>query len=365
MGLRHVAGLLLGPLIAAFGGGPCAAKESAAPCFELRPGVVVDGKAVYVSSSVRDGIEALDPVTGIARWRSDRAVLPLLVHRGRLIAQAKSTAPSLAIVSLDVTNPDKDPKIASLALASGVQPLVDDGLGTTFRVSAFGHGQRVIVHWVYTKRTVSGLPQRNAQPTVVEGDTAFDPVTGALKGFTGAPPSHPMANPPASVRAANTALDHPFAPAGNVWIHVSRRTVQGTKRIEVMRWTGGGGVLPARSFSVKDWLVEAVSRDGRHLAAVTRRAGGRMFVDDYRWTLFDLVAGHPVVSYPAPSSATPFAVIGDMVVRIAAAQAVREGEKLVRKPLRLEGRSLDGKATWWHAIRDTRYRGPMPPTRRR
>lgn len=359
MGLRRTAALLLG---LSFAGGAGAEERAAPPCFELRPGVVVDpGRAIYASSAVGDAVESIDPVTGLPRWQSERAVIPLLVHRGRLIAQARSTAPSLSLVSLDVEDPDKDPKLATLALASGVQPLVDDGLGTSFRVSAFGHGARVIVHWVYTRRTMSGVQQRDARATVVEGDMAFDPVSGDLKGFTGAAPSGPMAQPPSSVRAANAALERPFYPAGDVWVHVSRRTVRDKKRLDVLRWTADGRVLPARSFPVKDWLVEAVSRDGRHLLAVTRRPGGRLFVDDYQWTLFDLVAGHPVVSYPAPSSAAPFAVIGDTVVKAAMPFARREGEKTVRKPLRLEGRSLDGETTWWRAIRDTRYRGPVPP----
>lgn len=334
------------------------------PAFPLHPNVVVHASDGAIYAGVEGGIDRLDSSGGV-RWSTKRAARPLLVHGGRLVAQGAPTADlqELVIVSLDARAPEEQPRTGTLRLPAGVRPLLDDTLDASFRIEAFaGPGGVVLLQWTHVHRPASGMRPQRVEERRTTGYARFDVATGTLSAVDDAEP--PMARMPASVAAAAADLDRKPWRAGAFWIHVRRAEKQG-KHLEVRRWNAQGAALPTHALAVDDWLVEAESRDGKHLNAVTRRAGGVPLVDEFAWTIYDLADGRRIGTFAAPRSAAPFAVLDGVVVSIGAPYARREGNQIVSHPLRVEGRTLAGTKAWSHPIHDPRYRGGMPPGMRR
>ncbi|HXU30401.1 MAG TPA: hypothetical protein VN851_07485, partial [Thermoanaerobaculia bacterium] len=82
----------------------------------------------------------------------------------------------------------------------------------------------------------------------------------------------------------------------------------------------------------------------------------------YRWSLSLRETGTVLAVIDAPVSFAPFVVVGGKVIYLAQPAMWRENGVTIRQPLRL--RALDlatGAEAWQAVVRDSAYRGPVPP----
>ncbi len=304
----------------------------------LGDGAVVDpARGVAYVAQPQRGIEALDLATGKAVWRSAAAAKPLALVGGALLAQDEpGTGGALRVATLDVAT-GKEKMRAELALPVGLTANVTDNLQGTFRVRAAvleGGDGSVVLAWMATgapplrgflppdlSRSPAGAPVPTSAPAARAGGfrrgaARLDLATGRLTA---------VADAEAVSLAA--AIDRSLAPGGAV--------------------AGAPGIpgLP--------------SIDGRHALTSERVAGS---LHTYRWSISDRATGTVLAVLDAPVSLAPFVVSGQNVIYLAQPSLRRENGVTIRQELRL--RALDlatGAESWQAVVRDSAYRGPIPP----
>ncbi len=327
---------LAGPLTAVglalwIGAGPPPARAASL----LGDGAVIDSAAgiAYVARP-QGGIEALDLATGKAIWLSASsagAAKPLvLLPDGQLLTQAEPGPDgALRLATLDAATGGEKGRF-EISLPPGIRGSVSDSLAGTFRIRAatLEGESAVVLAWTataaqplrgYLPPDLARDPREPARAPAAKaggferGAARFEPATGRF-----APASD------AEILALATAIDRAVgAPA-------SSAGVQG---------------LP--------------SIDGRHALRSDRVAGS---LHTYRWSIADRTTGAVVAVLDAPVSLAPFVLAGPRVVYLAQPSVRREEGATIRQPLRL--RALDlatGGEAWQVAVRDSAYRGPVPP----
>ena len=104
-----------------------------------------------------------------------------------------------------------------------------------------------------------------------------------------------------------------------------------------------------------------MSLDGKHLLA-SNLTGEDVEWEQYTLTVFEKKSKKRLGEFKSHLSTVPFVVQDSQIVFTTGAFTRRVGEKLVKQPLKLRAVNLnDGQETWSHEIRDTEYRGPLPP----
>ncbi len=104
----------------------------------------------------------------------------------------------------------------------------------------------------------------------------------------------------------------------------------------------------------------ATSIDGRYIAA-SSFAGDITAAEPYRWTVYERETLKIIATYLARTSLAPFTVTGDKVLYLRQPYELREAGELRAHPPALVARDTQsGRIAWTHAVRDTRYRGPVP-----
>lgn len=302
---------------------PAAAQRPAtAPPFALRDGVLVEpGRSTLYLMSPEGAVEAVDVALGEVRWRSAEAARPLALAGGRLIAQAEpGTAGELRLVLLDAGSGRlRDGEV--VPLPAGARATVDDGLGRSFSAHAQAAGERATVWWSFTRRVVRGTapePGEPAEETSFSGAVRVDAGAGTVRSLAaGEVPAEPVAPPP------------DLGPG---------------ERIEA---------VAGRQFR---------SADGRHVL-VSERIGDDRTWANYRWTVFERAGGTRVGAVERPVSYAPFLVAGTRLI-VESRPSVRRTaeEEWLEEPLEIRALDLvSGVELWRRPLRDTSYRGPMPP----
>ncbi len=288
--------------------------------FGLRPGVVVDPELTVVYTSHPDGgIEALDLASGQPLWSTRQAAIPLLLHGELLIARAEP-APADDALRITVLDTNRQTVLFSsrLELPTGVRAAVDDSLGHSFVARATVVQGDVIVFWTDSRRTVSALPE--AAPAEGARETS-----GAAQLDLEAELLRPL-----------TASDLPTLAPSSPDLPTGQRLA------------GLAG-------------VQFLAADGHHVA-ISRRVADDRVVEKYEWTVYSYPLGRTLGKAPARASHTPFGVVGTSLLHESRPAIQRLDGRLVVEPLGL--RMIDlarGVAIWRRPIRDTTYRGPLPP----
>ncbi len=332
--LRQRAVALLLVMLAA---GPLSAQE-AEQSFELQPGMVVDRTVdrIYTMDE-RGGITALDMDTGKLVWHTEEAQKPLHVAEGLLIAQADPDEEenAMRIVALDK-------KSGALLFANsqpvpeGVRPAVTETLDGNFFTAVSAEDADAIVRWRFVERPLgglppqkrrSGLPRRAAAVAAAEDDQEEDE-SGAFR-LNLSSGAMSVIDP-----AMLPKLPPPQAPGVRM----------ATEKFRIAADFGGPQFLSA---------------DGQHIMVSDRRNGQRF--NRYLLAIFDRDAT-PLGELPSATSVVPFFVSDSQIIFTAGPSVRREGGKLVAEGLQLRSADLKtGKPIWSRPIRDTKYRGPLPP----
>ncbi len=283
--------------------------------YELRPGVVVDTASDVAFIACPDGaVEAISLGYGDSIWRNPAAQMPLAVVNGRLVAQVEVDAPGrLALAILDARS-GLLLRSTEVKLPDSVHALVDDGLGTRFRVRAESTGGVPLFVWRHTYQEIRGTPPEEGEGgvTVQEGTFRLNLDSGEAW-VAGAP----LAAPRAAIEiAAPERLAGAFG--------------------RQFRAADGGFVLAS------DYRKSVVAGDS------------------YTWTVLTS-DGTVVGSMPAPVSYAPFHVTGRVLAFVLRPSIVRVGDDIRENPLSLRALSLVGGTEQWSVeIRDTTYSGPVP-----
>ncbi len=342
---------------------PFATLVLAESSFELTPGVVANvERGVLFAMLPSGGMAELSLADGQALWQTTAAAKPLLVHDGRLLAQAEGRPEMLELRVFDLANRENAPIRIDYRLPGNARSAVDEEMLVTFRVRAVVRDGEPFVIWSYAQNfsrlqpayaeqidaQVRGVLRldydaRVAFPVDVESVLAEQGVTSAI---------------PAGVEAL---VDAPRA-AGDFLAGLELRGTPGATRDALLKRWNLSDLEPADSVplltaDVRRWVF---STGKRHLllGSVRRDAApdGR-----FAWTLFSMETGEKLVEIHRPRSGAEYVVHEDKLVYLAEPMRMRVGESLVDLPRSVEAVGLsDGAVTWSHSIRDVAYRGPYP-----
>ncbi|MEP7009564.1 MAG: hypothetical protein ABJC13_04505 [Acidobacteriota bacterium] len=309
----------------------------------LGDGAVVDSiRGIAYLAQPQGGIEALDLSTGQAVWRSAAAAKPLALAGGTgeaLLAQMEpGTGGVLRIATLDPRTGAEKGR-GELALPAGLWASVTDNLRGTFRLraAAVHDGGSILLAWTATAaaplhgfvppdlslRVPIGAAVAAPTPAAKvggfeRGAARLDPVTGRIT---------PVAD--SEVVALAAAIDRGLAPGGAA---------------EVAGASGPSGFA---------------SIDGRHALTSERVAGS---LHTYRWSISVRQTGSVLAVLDVPVSFAPFVVVGGKVIYLAQPSLRRENGVTIGQPLRLRALDLQtGAESWQAVVRDSAYRGPIPP----
>lgn len=296
-----------------------AAVASAQEPVALREGIVVDStRNVAYAMSVDGGITAVDLQTGEVRWKTKTAAKPIAVVDATLIAQVEPRALDtnvLDIAILDVTKKGKRLGGDREALADDVQVSTGQTFDGTFSVMALPSGGNTILQWKFTPSRVERekLEQKVAPDS---GALKMNLKTGAM------------------TMAPEFGFEAPEPESRNWLLGVERDEKSKRRR------------------------TSYVSADGRHVLQSERIPAG----DDgarYRWTIVERDTQKQVGQIRSEISFSPFVVRGS-VITFETTPYQHAGQPV--QPAKLRGVSLDdGKEVWSVPVRETVWRGSVPP----
>lgn len=299
---------------------PRADPERTPRGFELRPGVLVDpDQSIVYASHPEGGIEAIDLTSGRLVWHDRRAAVPLLLYGELLIAWAESPEAGdiLEITALDVSRRSAV-LTARLELPAGARAVVDDRLGHSFSTSAEIAQGDVVVSWQDSRRPVRAL---------LEAGT-----TDGARALAGA-----------AVLDLEAEQFRPL-PGGRLTVNRGRSP----------------DLPPEQRLPGLDG-VQLSSADGRHVMTRRRVADDRT-VAKWEWSLYSAPDGSSIGRARQAASYAPFGVVGTLLLHEARPSIHRQDGELVPQPLGLQVVDLRrGAVVWKRPVRDTAYRGPLPP----
>lgn len=299
-----------------------AAAPVAAPG-QLRDGVVLDAeRASLYAMRPGGGVMAIRLVDGELLWESGVGARPLALAGATLLVAGEGAeeATTLDLTLLDVANRGRLLARVEAPLDAAARTLIDDGLGTRFRMQATVEAGRAIVLWHALRQEIPGA-------LLVE-DAATAPVAEERLGGWIVDLGRPQAVP-IEVAAFPDVRFVREAPAGAA--------------------PPGPGPL-------------YLSADDRHLATSERVARDPEW-NQYRWTVRETATGATVGTFDHPVAIAPFVVAGSTLVLETRPFQRREASGLyLQEPLALRGIDLaTGRELWQRAIRDVAYYGPYPP----
>lgn len=292
----------------------------------LRDGVVVDSlRSVLYLMSPEGGVDAVDVVTGQVLWRTPAAAKPLYLQGVLLVAQGESgegeeSAGELEIVVLHTELEGEVLRRIAVPLPEDVRPAIDDTLGRSFRIRAERRlPVGVIVSWLYVERTVRGVPPGADEDPELRREGAFTVAAGSGQ-FTvlDAEEVAALPGPPDLEVPSDERLDN----------------------------------VPGRQF---------FSSDRGNVLASERLADPRAY-RRYRWTIYHRGSGDLVGELRHPASVAPLMVAGSIFLYETRPVLRRVDGEWLAEPLMVRAAdALSGLEIWALEVRDTEYRGPVPP----
>lgn len=288
----------------------------------LRDGVVVDAvRSVAYLMSPEGGIDAVDVATGQVLWTTDAAAKPLYLQGPLLVAQGEGdgSAGKLEVVVLHTELEGAVQRRSVVPLPADVRPSVDDALGRSFRTRVDRLPGETVVSWSYLERTVRGVAPEPGEDVEVRREGAFAVNAGSGNVRTLDPQdAAQLPGPPDPELRQDERLDN----------------------------------VPGRQFYSSDRLDVLASERLPDPRAYRR----------YSWTIYDRGSGEVVGTLTHPASVAPLMVAGSIVLYETRPVGRLEDGKWVEVPLMVRAAdALSGFEIWALAVRDTEYRGPMPP----
>ncbi len=384
---KQIVGISLGAWVTMFA--PAAFSQDPARGLSIAPGVLVDpGNGVAYVMTPRRTIDAVSLSDGELLWSSAAAAKPLAIRGNRLLAHVENPEPS-ALLTIAALGTEDGELVSSDSrnLGSRVVASVDDGEEYQFLISTDDADTATgPLLWRYYEQKLRGpeeapipVEERFGALNVSESAALSIVVGGGFSRDSGRPPyARPRITRPLSAAPTANAVIRDLesglrfradgsplsaaADAGASAVSEAGSTVAATTRMPA-----GGLLLPGVPSVSGPPTVNripgdqfAASIDGRHIAA-SSFAGDITAAEPYRWTVYERESLKVVATYLARTSLAPFTVAGDKVLYLRQPYEFREAGELRDYPPALVARHThSGRIAWTHAVRDTRYRGPVP-----
>ncbi len=251
--------------------------------FEFRSGVVVNPvRRIAYLMRPGGGIEAVDLSSGRLVWFSDAAARPLLLRDERLLAQVEPTERGnvVRLTVLSATEGKPVLPVEEMALPEGVSSSVEDGPGTSFRLSGLSEGPAALISWEYSRQYVGGRapgPEDKARERQASGTFRIDLRTGHAElggSSTREGRTRPQSTLPASLKKLmdSNSLPGPLWNQGKVFATAFPGVGPEKDRITLRRWDAQTGTpLTDVVLSAEGLTIRYASADNQHLLA-SRRA---------------------------------------------------------------------------------------------
>lgn len=307
---------------------------------ELRPGVVVDPATGMLFAMTPEGIDALDTSSGASKWQSQDATKPLGLVGGQLITQVDAERPGqLRLAVVDVSN-GRLSRSTTVDLPGEVFAKVQASASTDFTARFDTDAAGPLIRWQFDWHRARGMPfMEDRQPLDAADAKVGEQMEKRLAAQSGQKSGAFRFEPSTG---ASVALED--IPA----VETAAILLEGAQRIPDVE---------GRQFR---------SVDGQYVLVSERVADGREW-NRYSWRIFSKATGERLGELRAPVSYSPFTVVGSTVggstlIYSTPPNQRRIDDEFVAEPLTLRGVSLsNGVEQWTRALRDTEYRGPLPP----
>ena len=300
--------------------------------FQLAPGIVVDAAQGQIySMDVNGGIKDVDVKTGRTVWNTKDASRPLGFVDNRLLGQMEhlTSNNALEVADLDPLT-GKTLSSTSAPLPPQVVPSVVPTLKGDFTAFAdtLPNGDAVI-SWQYLQHTPRALPP-------------------------GTKPALPPADGSKAGAAAGSLLRGAFRldRATGVMQQISAAAAPSVPPELISPQVQPSGVAENRQF---------LSGDERHYL-VSQRNAGSLSTQKYTLTVYDRQSRSRIGAFQSPVSTVPFYVTDSLAVYELGPSLQRTAAGLVEQPRTIRAVDLrTGNEVWATPVRDSTYRGPVPP----
>lgn len=362
--------------------GTTMAASPGSAAFDLVPGVLIAPSSGLVYVMRDEGrTQAIRASSGLVQWSSDAIAKPLAIFNGELIGQAAGLSNNLVLFRTDALNGGKANQAALIALPAGVEAMIGDTLRKRFSSTAVVRDGQLLISWEessrYGKAIAPGTEQANvvsasarsasnpgAEPTQTTKSGAFrlDAGFGRAIGVDLTDLSSSL-NLPASVqdRLDDQARQLPVFKIGDVLALTQPDSVRGASSISLYRWDAvSGSPLETLELATGELILQLPSSDGQHVLVSTRAAPGD--AKPYLWSIYSLFDGKLVMTLRHRRSHAHFAILDDTLLYIIESFGQLHDGEMKEIPRQLAAVSVsDGSDKWQISIRDTAFRGLMPP----
>lgn len=283
--------------------------------FLLETGILVDpGENKLYLMSPEGHIELRDIAAGNLVWKTEEASQPLSLNGSELIALAeKKNDVGLEVVTLNANG--RGQRRSTLPIPQRAWSSINKGPGKSLSVATTTQEDSVVFWWRSEDQDISGMA-RVQNPETLEGTLVWDKQSNNLEN-----------------RVVSTPA--PIAP--------KLRLLPPTDQVTNMK-----GV---------QWL----SADGQHIMVSEKIANNSVW-ERYRWIIFDKTTKERLGEVTDHFSTASFFVTGNTLVYMARPYMRRVGNQTETKELRIRAINLQsGAEIWQRDVRDTTYRGTMPP----
>ncbi|WP_062542021.1 WD40/YVTN/BNR-like repeat-containing protein [Rufibacter tibetensis] len=319
-------------------------KSSKQNSFELFPGVIIEpNKSRAFIMSPNGGIEAVKLSTGEKMWYTAAATKPLGVVKKRLISQVENLKPdnNLKIVAL---NPANGHTIVSAQeeLPSDVNASVIKSSKGEFVANSYLVNNDLIVAWQFVEpdksrnikrgvleRTRGKMPaQEEINFTLPKGDTSLTNIkSGAFRLKLSNGETTPI-DQPAELNNLNSLKNK---------ASFSSKLISGSSS------------------------PQFISADGLHIL-VSQPTNNNAVSGRYTLRIYERDSKKQLGEFKSPFPFVNFIVKDNIVIYQTQPYTIRTKEGLKKEPLKVRALDLKtSKELWSQEVRDTTYRGPMPP----
>lgn len=320
------------------------------------------------------GIEAIHWESGKVLWRVEGDLKPLAVHGDRLVVlrDAAQRPRVLPIGVLDRGDGSKRSDDLEIDLPKGTRAMIDQGLGETFSLRAHEDQGGLVLSWRYLRQHTGGTspgPDDGPFVRLEEASVRLNLEGGTFEHVATAGRTQPLeilrsigVSPETGERVvAAWRVDKKVAAV------TDRFAGTGKRRVMLRYWTAttGDPVREEVLFKGKS-VAQLRSTDGRHLLVVSEIGDDPEQWERYLWTVFSLDSGEVVGTMRYHRSADHFTVAGSTLMHIARPVLRRGEDGWIEEVLRVRAVDLAEAAEIWdRPLRDTAYRGPLPPGQQR
>ncbi len=283
---------------------------------QLRPGVVFDVDSALVVLMQPDGrSEAVQIADGKTVWVSDAAGKPLIIVQDRVFAQSEAENGILSLTILDLTSGAPVGRVQA-KLPEGVVALIDDQIDSRFEIEARATVDGILLQWTQTVQPIAAVERLQKKAVTTQGIVRIDQGGETIEPLEGDQLLALFQDPPPNL-------------------------------IDNERIKGEG--------------VQFRSAAGNAILMTEQIADNRTW-EKYRWSIFDPTDGALIGTFDDFQRYSRFAVFGRVLLQEVAPNVRISGQDAISNPLSVRGIDLaGGTEIWSRQIRDTTYRGPLPP----